>query len=111
MVDQCETHPPPNESRGAITPDPKPFTPETLGRTARQAGGRVVWCWHQAKPRYYLWSLGLWLRDRGAPALARACEWRPLYGVLKLGLELTLPLARWARRGEVIRIGIERAAQ
>jgi hypothetical protein len=71
----------------------------------------VVWCWHQAKPRYYLWSLGLWLRDRGAPALARACEWRPLYGVLKLGLELTLPLARWARRGEVIRIGIERAAQ
>ena len=87
------------------------FTPETLGRTARQAGGRVVWCWHQAKPRYYLWSLGLWLCDRGAPALARACEWRPLYGVLKLLLELTLPLARWARRGEVIRIGIERAAQ
>lgn len=87
------------------------FTPETLGRTAREAGGRVMWCWHQAKPRYYLWSLGHWLQDRRAPALARACEWRPLYGALKLGLELTLPLARWARRGEVIRIGIERAAQ
>jgi SAM-dependent methyltransferase len=87
------------------------FTPETLGRTAREAGGRVMWCWHQAKPRYYLWSLGHWLEDRGAPTLARACEWRPLYSVLKLGLELTLPLARWARRGEVIRIGIERAAQ
>jgi SAM-dependent methyltransferase len=87
------------------------FTPETIARVVTRAGGRVVWCWHQAKPRYYLWSLGLWLRDRGAPALARACEWRPLYGVLKLGLELTLPLARWARRGEVIRIGIERASQ
>jgi hypothetical protein len=31
-----------------------------------------------------------------------------VYGVLKLLLELTLPLARWARRGEVIRVGIER---
>jgi hypothetical protein len=41
----------------------------------------------------------------------RVAEWRPVYGALKLGLELTLPLARWARRGEVIRIGIERAAQ
>jgi SAM-dependent methyltransferase len=84
------------------------FTPATLERAVEQAGGRVVWCWHQAKPRYYLWSLGFWLRDRGVPRLARVAEWRPVYGALKLGLELTLPLARWARRGEVIRIGIER---
>jgi SAM-dependent methyltransferase len=84
------------------------FTPATLERAVGQAGGRVVWCWHQAKPRYYLWSLGFWLRDHGVPRLARAAEWRPVYGALKLGLELTLPLARWARRGEVIRIGIER---
>jgi SAM-dependent methyltransferase len=85
------------------------FTPDTLGRAATQAGGRVVWCWHQAKPRYYLWSLGYWLRDHRASWLVRVAEWRPVYGALKLGLELTLPLARWARRGEVIRIGIERA--
>ena len=68
----------------------------------------MVWCWHQAKPRYYLWSLGFWLRDHGVSWLARVAEWRPVYGALKLGLELTLPLACWARRGEVIRIGIER---
>jgi len=85
------------------------FTPATLERTAAQAGGRVVWCWHQAKPRYYLWSLGYWLRDHGAPWLARVAEGRPVYGTLKLALELTLPLARGARQGEVIRVGIERA--
>jgi len=84
------------------------FTPATLDRTVTQAGGRVVWCWHQAKPRYYLWSLGFWLRDRGLEGLARLAQWRPMYGVLKLWLELTLPLARWAGRGEVIRVGVER---
>jgi len=83
------------------------FTPATLARAVEQAGGRVVWCWHQAKPRYYLWSLGHWLRDHGASGLARVAEWRPVYGVLKLLLELTLPLARWTHRGEVIRVGVE----
>jgi SAM-dependent methyltransferase len=82
------------------------FTPASLERVAGQAGGRVVWCWHQAKPRYYLWSLGFWLRDHRLVRLARLAEWRPVYGVLKLFLELTLPVARWARRGEVIRVGI-----
>jgi len=82
------------------------FTPESLSRAVEQAGGRVSWCWHQAKPRYYLWSLGFWLRDRGWHRLARAAEWRPVYGVLKLALELALPIARWARRGEVIRVGV-----
>jgi hypothetical protein len=85
------------------------FTPETLGAVIGQAGGRVVWIWHQAKPRYYLWSLGFWLRDRGLVGLARMAEWRPVYGVLKLVLEVTLPLARWAGRGEVVRVGVERA--
>jgi SAM-dependent methyltransferase len=87
------------------------FTPETLGRAVEQAGGRVVWCWHQAKPRYYLWSLGYWLTDRGWNGLARAAEWRPVYGALKLALELGLPLCCRARRGEVIRIGVVPAAQ
>jgi len=82
------------------------FSPQTLTRAVEQAGGRVAWCWHGAKPRYYLWSLGFCLRDRGWPALARSIESRPIYGVLKLFLEVTLPLARLARRGEVIRIGI-----
>jgi SAM-dependent methyltransferase len=82
------------------------FTPESLGRAVEQAGGRVVWCWHQAKPRYYLWSLGHWLRDRGWHRLARAAEWGPIHGALKLGLEATLPICRWAGRGEVIRVGV-----
>ena len=86
------------------------FTPASLEHVVSRAGGRVVWCWHQAKPRYYLWSLGFWLRDHGWPGLARFTEWRPVYGLLKLGLELTLPLARWARRGEVIRVGIEKVS-
>jgi SAM-dependent methyltransferase len=82
------------------------FSPETLARAVERAGGRVAWCWHGAKPRYYLWSLGFWLRDRGCPTLARVAEWRPAYGALKLFLEVLLPLARLARRGEVIRVGI-----
>src|SRR5207244_4432781 len=56
------------------------FTPETLERTVRKAGGRVVWCWHQAKPRYYLWSLSHVLRDRGWDSLVRVVESRPVYG-------------------------------
>jgi len=82
------------------------FSPETLERAVGQAGGRVEWCWHGAKPRYYLWSLGFWLRDRGWPALARLAELRPVYGVIKLFLEMTLPLVRLAKRGEVIRVGV-----
>jgi len=82
------------------------FTPESLERVVEQAGGRTIWRWHRAKPRYYLWSLGHWLRDRSGEGLARAAEWRLVYGLLKLSLEVTLPLARWAGRGEVIRVGV-----
>src|SRR5207245_245355 len=84
------------------------FTPETLERTVRTAGGRVIWCWHQAKPRYYLRSLSNFLHDRGSQTLAEFVEWRPASGVLKLFLELTLPLVSLAGRGEVIRIGAAR---
>lgn len=86
------------------------FTPATLDRTVRAAGGRVVWCWHRAQPRYYLWSLASLLRDHGGARLARWLEWRPVYGVLKAVLELVLPLVSAARRGEVIRIGVVREA-
>jgi SAM-dependent methyltransferase len=85
------------------------FTPDTLTAVVAQAGGRVVWTWHQAKPRYYLWSLGIWLRDRRLGGLARLAAWRPIYGVLKLGLEVTLPVARSLGLGEVVRVGVEHA--
>jgi len=84
------------------------FTPATLAAVIEKAGGRVVWTWHQAKPRTYLWSLSAWLRDRGWDALARFSERRAVYGVLKLGLEVVMPLVRVARRGESIRIGAVR---
>ena len=49
------------------------------------------------------------LRDRGWIRLARLMK-RPLIrGLLKLILEITLPLGSLARRGEVIRVGAKRA--
>jgi hypothetical protein len=81
------------------------FTPGALSSAVERAGGRVEWCRHQTKPRHYLWSARIWLRDHGADALARATERRPIYGALKLLLEVTLPLVSLARLGEVIRIG------
>jgi hypothetical protein len=84
------------------------FTPQTLAALVRRAGGDVAFIRHQAKPRYYLWSLRHWLGDRGAHALARATESRPVYGVLKLALELALPLVSRGGRGEVIRAGVTR---
>jgi len=84
------------------------FTPATLEAVIEKAGGAVIWTWHQAKPRTYLWSLSAWLSDRGWSALARATELRPVYGALKLGLEVVVPLVRRARRGEAIRIGAVR---
>jgi len=85
------------------------FTPATLEAVIEKAGGAVIWTWHQAKPRTYLWSLSAWLSDRGWSALARATELRPVYGALKLGLEMVVPLVRRARRGEAIRIGAVRS--
>lgn len=85
------------------------FTPRTLGGVVERAGGTVLWCWHQAKPRYYLRSVDYMLRDRGWIRLARLMK-RPLIrGLLKLILEITLPLGSLARRGEVIRVGAKRA--
>ncbi len=86
------------------------FAPATLARAIAEAGGSMHWCWHQAKPRHYLWSLGHWLRDRGWDGLARFAARRPVYGLLKPALELTLPLVARAGRGEVIRVGVVRAA-
>src|SRR5262249_37147619 len=93
---------------GGLPRHPPPLTPGTPRAGGEKAGGKLVWTWHQAKPRTYLWSLSAWLSDRGWSALARATERRAVYGVLKLGLELLVPLARAARRGEAIRIGAVR---
>jgi hypothetical protein len=82
------------------------FSPETLDALVRRAGGDVIWCWHQAKPRYYLWSLRAWLADRGQGRLARVTEQDLVYGVLKLALEISLPLVARLGRGEVIRVGV-----
>jgi len=87
------------------------FTPATLARAVETAGGRAIWCWHQAKPRYYLWSWSNYLRDHGLDRLAWASELRPVYGVLKLVLEIGLPLVSRAGRGEVIRLGAARDAR
>jgi hypothetical protein len=45
-----------------------------------------------ANPRYFLWSLSSFGRGRCSQTLVELVEWRPAYGVLKLFLELTLPL-------------------
>jgi SAM-dependent methyltransferase len=82
------------------------FTPASLERAVATAGGRVVWRRQQAKPRHYIWSLRIWLRDRGLEGLARLTERAPVYGAIKLVLELTLPLVARAGRGEVIRVGV-----
>jgi SAM-dependent methyltransferase len=82
------------------------FSPATLRRAVAQARGEVLWVRHRAKPRHYLWSLGNWLRDRGLHGVARLAERRLVYGVLKLFLEVALPLVCWAGRGEAIRIGV-----
>jgi SAM-dependent methyltransferase len=82
------------------------FTPASLERAVGAAGGRIVWQRQQAKPRHYLWSLRLWLRDHRRERLARVTEWRPAYGVIKLALELALPVVAGTGRGEAIRIGV-----
>jgi len=86
------------------------FTERSLAAVVERAGGRIVWWRHQAKPRHYLWSLSARLRDGGRHGLARATEWRPVYGALKLGLEIALPLVRAARRGEAVRVGVIKLA-
>jgi SAM-dependent methyltransferase len=82
------------------------FTPASLTDAVERAGGRVVWCWHRAKPRDYLRSWRHRLHDRGWHRLAAFTLRRPVYGALKLFLELTLPFVRWLGYGEVIRIGV-----
>jgi len=44
---------------------PRSRPSETLARAVSLAGRRILWCWHRAQPRHYLWSLRVTLDDRG----------------------------------------------
>ena len=85
---------------------PLPLHARTSTDAVQRAGGRVVWCWHRSKPRDFIRSWRHWLRDRSWHRVAAATERRLVYGVLKLLLELVLPLVRATGYGEVIRIGV-----
>lgn len=87
------------------------FAPATMHALVRRAGGRIVGIRHRTKPRWLVWSLRQWLRDQPAP-LARpalaALNSRTGGGLLKLALEVVLPLARRAGLGEMTQYMIRR---
>lgn len=67
---------------------------------------------HSSKPRYLIWSLHHVFADgsgRAAAAGRTVVDSRLGKGALKLGLEITLPLARGLGLGEVVRYSIVRA--
>jgi hypothetical protein len=83
-----------------------------MGALAERAGGRVVAATHKTKPRYLIRSLRNLLDDhdgRGAQMARTLVDSRLGGGVLKLLLELTLPVARPLRMGEAVRYVIQPA--
>lgn len=84
------------------------FTPETLARAIALAGGDVVWWRHRAKPRHYLRSLQNALHDRGWRGVGRLAGAGWARGVLKLILEVMLPVVSAVGRGEEMRVGVRR---
>lgn len=87
------------------------FTPATMGALVERAGGRVTRTWHRTKPRYLIRSLRNLLDGRPgrmAAAGRAVVDSRAGRGAAKLALELALPLARAAGRGEVARYFIRR---
>ena len=88
------------------------FTPATMTAMVERAGGRVLRAAHRTKPRYVWRSVIPWLQERsdGPSRLALAfLTARAGRGIVKLGLELTMPLARPLRRGEAVRYFITHA--
>ena len=88
------------------------FSPRTMTAMVERAGGRVVAARHSSKPRYLIWSLHHLFADRSgrvAAAGRAVVDSRLGKGALKLGLEVTLPLARGLGLGEVVRYSIVRA--
>lgn len=89
------------------------FTPRSMAAMVARAGGEVVATRHWSKPRWIVRSLRSWLgeRDGIAARLALAgLDSRAGAGVVKLALEIVLKAAGPARRGEVARYVIRRAA-
>lgn len=87
------------------------FTPETMRAMVERAGGVIVAVQHKSKPRYFIRSLRSRLRDWNGPAARlglAVLENRVGAGLLKLALELLLPLAEVAGRGEAARYFIRR---
>ncbi len=88
------------------------FTPATMAALTERAGGRVETAAHRTKPRYLLRSLQHLLADhdgRGARLARGLVAHRAVGGVLKLALELTMPLARPLGYGEAVRYVIRPA--
>ncbi len=85
------------------------FTPASMGAMVAKAGGRVIEARHRSKPRYLTRSLHNALADRSSSVAAAglaAMDSRIGRGVLKLGLEMVMPLAPVLRLGEVVRYSI-----
>lgn len=87
------------------------FTPGTMRAMVEKAGGRVLGAFHRTKPRYFLRSLRHGLADGNGLASRLGLTLvtsRLGGGVLKLILELFMPLARPLKRGEAVRYFIGR---
>jgi hypothetical protein len=79
-----------------------------------KAGGRVLSAAHRTKPRYFIRSLRHGLADRngrGSRIGLALVTSRLGGGVLKLILELLMPLARPLQRGEAVRFFIRRSGE
>jgi hypothetical protein len=76
-----------------------------------RAGGHVVAEPHRTKPRWLIRSARHWLGDRATPttrATLAALDSRVGGGLTKLALEIALPVARYARFGEMVQYVIRR---
>jgi len=88
------------------------FTPATMGAMVARAGGRVECAAHRTKPRYLIRSLRLLLGARSGSAARTALalsQSRVGAGVMKIVLEVLMPLARPGGLGEAVRYSIRRA--
>ena len=79
------------------------FTPQTMRAMVERAGGEIVRAFHKSKPRYLIRSLRFRLTDGTGPLAGE--------GMLKLALELVLPLAEAMGRGEAVRFFIRRSGE
>jgi SAM-dependent methyltransferase len=87
------------------------FTPATMRAMVEKAGGAVLREVHRTKPRYFIRSLRHGLRDGsgvGSRVGLALVTSRLGGGLLKLVLELLMPLARPLKRGEAVRYFIGR---